>query len=878
MKSSSFLLLLLLIQFPLAGQNCLNADFESGLTNGYITYTGAIDSVGNVTIDKLELDPKRFKVMHISDGIDSIAANFCTLNDSLPMVSKDGGQYSLRLGNARPDAEAEKIVLNFTVTPELTFFLLKYAVVLNDPMHQPFEQPRFEMNILDELGNPVDCGIYKVRAAEFIPGFESCEGGWRIRPWTTVGFELQRFLGKTINIEILTTDCSQGAHAGYAYLDASCSPLEIKLEGYCPDSTTAQLRVTEGFIKYEWEADSTNTSNILHLVNPIPESVYTVTVTSGTGCTLVLKDTIPRLEEFPPPTFDAISHINICQGDSVIIQPNGLHLEEVINLNYNYSATSFVFAPIETTEYLFVSFNKHRCISDTLSVIVEVEPTIRSSFTTSADTYCFGDTVHLNYQSTGSNNYPFWFLEDSSFFSGEQPPPLIAIGPNSTMNITLIDSTICTIDTFSKQIAILDLPNSEMNMPPAVCVADTFLIEPMEQEVFKYQWRFNKGKISNASVLEFAYETAGLDTIFLLVTDTSSGCNNASFEVLNVHPLPSSNFEAIVIDTCPPAKLSLRTIAPINSTYDYQWQKDGFLFSTNNTPIETFEQEGIFLIKLTTNTNLGCSSVFEKNITIPSNPKAIITSSENTGCDYTGILLEGPTGKDPWTYQWRLSDGQIAMEQDPFFKLKEPGYIDIRLLVSNGACFDVADTTIAISVPPKHYVEILQNSQVIDQGENLSLPIHTSIESPILEWQPTTGLDCSDCPIPTANPLVSTQYVVSAKEEECIAYDSIHILVNRNRDIFIPTSFSPNNDGTNDLFYAMANNSGIKNIKSFRIFTRWGELCYEQFNFPISISNYGWDGSFKGRKAPNGVYVYQFEIEFIDGEQLLKSGEVTLVR
>jgi len=455
---------------------------------------------------------------------------------------------------------------------------------------------------------------------------------------------------------------------------------------------------------------------------------------------------------------------------------------------------------------------------------------------------------------------------------------LVDIAPTSNMNITIIDSNACTMDTFTKHITILELPSSEMNMPPAVCVADTFLIEPKKKEAFNYEWRFNKGKIANESVLEVAYETAGIDTIFLMVIDTLSGCNNSSYEILNILPLPSSNFEAIVMDTCPPAKLALKPIVPTNSIYNYKWQKDGSLFSTDNTPIETFEQEGIFSIKLTTDTDLGCHSEFEKNVSIPNNPKATINKSENTGCDYTEILLKGPTGKDPWTYQWRLSNGQFTTEQDPVFKFKESGNMDIMLLVSNGTCFDIADTTIFISLPPKPYVEILQNVQEIDQGEILSLPIHTSFEYPVFEWQPTIGLDCSDCPTPSANPLVSTQYVVSAQDEDCIAYDSIHILVNRNRDVFIPSSFSPNNDGTNDLFYPMANNSGIKNIKTFKIFNRWGELCYEQFNFPISISNYGWDGSFNGRKAPTGVYLYQFEIEFIDGEQLIKTGEVILVR
>jgi len=406
MKNTYFLLLLLLIQTPIVGQECLNAGFESGLADGYHTFIGSIDTFGNVVVNQLEFDPNRFTVMHIQDGIDSIAAKYCTINKSLKVVPDGGGQYALRLGNALAGAQAEKIRLTFRVTPDLTFFLLNYAVVLNDPAHEIFEQPRFEMNILDEQGRPLECGTYEVRAAPSIPGFESCKEGWRVRDWTAVGFELQRFLGDSIQIEILTTDCSQGAHAGYAYIDANCRPLEIQLEGYCPDSTTASLRVTEGFIKYEWEADSTNTSNILNLVNPVPETVYTVTVTSGTGCTLVLSDTIPTIEEFPIPKFDILPALTICKGDTILVEPSGLNLNEVFNLNYNYSASSFALNPTETTEYFFVSFDEHRCIADTLSLIIEVEEASRSSFVTSADTYCVGDTVHLAYQSTNSYNPP----------------------------------------------------------------------------------------------------------------------------------------------------------------------------------------------------------------------------------------------------------------------------------------------------------------------------------------------------------------------------------------------------------------------------------------------------------------------------------------
>ena len=70
----------------------------------------------------------------------------------LPVVPEDGGQYTLRLGNSQSGSKAERVVLSFTVTPELTFFLLRYAVILNDPDHAAFEQPRFELRILDENG------------------------------------------------------------------------------------------------------------------------------------------------------------------------------------------------------------------------------------------------------------------------------------------------------------------------------------------------------------------------------------------------------------------------------------------------------------------------------------------------------------------------------------------------------------------------------------------------------------------------------------------------------------------------------------------------------------------------------------------------------
>lgn len=187
-------------------QNCFNANIETGTLDGFTAFIGNINEDGEVILSEQVIDSTRHKIMHISEGFDTIALQNCEINKFLPVVPEDGEQFTLRLGNAYVGAEADLIGLKFTVTSETPFFQLRYAVVLNDPDHQEFEQPRFELRILDEANNVIPCGEYKVKAAPEIPDFESCRKGWRVRPWTTVGFDLQPYIGQTLLIEFLTTD------------------------------------------------------------------------------------------------------------------------------------------------------------------------------------------------------------------------------------------------------------------------------------------------------------------------------------------------------------------------------------------------------------------------------------------------------------------------------------------------------------------------------------------------------------------------------------------------------------------------------------------------------------------------------------------------
>lgn len=129
---------------------------------------------------------------------------------------------------------------------------------------------------------------------------------------------------------------------------------------------------------------------------------------------------------------------------------------------------------------------------------------------------------------------------------------------------------------------------------------------------------------------------------------------------------------------------------------------------------------------------------------------------------------------------------------------------------------------------------------------------------------------------------LSSQLVIAEVIDEngCIGRDEIFIRVDRDRNVFIPNAFSPNADNQNDLF-AVYTGPGVLNIKSFRVFNRWGEQVYFIENIDPLVFNsnaVGWDGRFQGKELNPAVFVYLIEVEFIDGELLLYRGDVTLTK
>ena len=98
------------------------------------------------------------------------------------------------------------------------------------------------------------------------------------------------------------------------------------------------------------------------------------------------------------------------------------------------------------------------------------------------------------------------------------------------------------------------------------------------------------------------------------------------------------------------------------------------------------------------------------------------------------------------------------------------------------------------------------------------------------------------------------------------------------RAVYIPSAFSPDNDGINDIFQIFARPGIVENIHTFQIFDRWGNLLFEQTDFLPNNPSFGWDGIFRGKLMNNAVFAWYAQIEFIDGETELFEGDVTLLK
>lgn len=276
---------------------------------------------------------------------------------------------------------------------------------------------------------------------------------------------------------------------------------------------------------------------------------------------------------------------------------------------------------------------------------------------------------------------------------------------------------------------------------------------------------------------------------------------------------------------------------------------------------------------LTITDRMGC--LFQVEILL-SEPTALDLSTNfiNPDCEglATGrVVVDNLTGGVA-PYFYTLNDAGFS--NNPEFDNLNSGNYKIVAEDANG-CEVEAEGILSAPIIP-----------TINLGPDLTIELadEISITPKVLEsvetvlWRADTGLSCYNCPMPIAVPTNPTTYKITVSSiDNCTATDSVRIQILVVRDVYVPNVFSPNQDGVNDILFI---NGGpeVSTIQSFSIYSRWGEQVFIQENFmPNDLAN-GWDGKRMDEFLESGVFIWQAVIDFIDGETLVYTGDVALVR
>lgn len=609
---------------------CTNADFESGT---FQNWTGQTGSCCGINTPNNGIINGQHTIM-TGNGIDPFSCG------DIPVVAP-GSTFSARLGNDASNYGAERLRYSFNITPENTLIIYKYAVVLEDAGHPAGDQPRFEAKLLDQNGQTIPCTYYYVAAGPG-SGFQSC-GGIQYKTWTTIGVDVTPYIGQTVTLDFATGDCGQGAHFGYAYVDAGCAPFLIDSR-YCEVQNglnIAILTAPAGFQSYQWSNGGTviGNNNSVVVINPQQGQVITCQITSVNGCVANLQATLT-------PSDVTASYIpeSVCLGDTLNLVNN------TIFENANQDSVSWVSSDgftSNTTDFSHVfsspgTYQVELFVQSDVGCIDSVTQTITINELPAADIsfsdICVGGSAQATSSSSISDNSlltNFWEVEGVQTSGNSVTIPYIGA---DTIAIQLVSiSTNNCSDTTTENIIIYDNPFADFTFTETcqdvpIDFANSSTVNAPQN---LFHWIYNGSEISTNADFSNQFSTAGQNSISLVVEDVypTATCLDTLTQNFFVHALPTLVYIADTTN-CEDLAFSYtnQTSVSTGETLTFTWDINGNQVATTQNLTYTLNDAGIYPVTLTATSSFGCESDTTFNMYIYPTPEEPILAVSTPIC------------------------------------------------------------------------------------------------------------------------------------------------------------------------------------------------------------------------------------------------------
>lgn len=413
----------------------------------------------------------------------------------------------------------------------------------------------------------------------------------------------------------------------------------------------------------------------------------------------------------------------------------------------------------------------------------------------------------------------------------------------------------------------------------------TGTVTDWDPSTFEVAWQILEGSLETTTeALSAKAKSAG--SYVLIVENLENGCTATDTVHVSENTVaPSAIAGDDIVLTCYDAVASLAAQPTESRPLDFLWTlPDGTTQTGENLQAA---QVGTYHL-LVTDTENGCTATDEVEV--------LPDENQPSGME---VEIEHPKCLGDGNGEIRVS--KVEGGEGPYlFQLNEQGFVDDSIfndLVPASYLLTVEDAsgcryTTEVKVNPGRQIDIDLGPDIeIEKGDSITLQPEISItydEVKSLRLTNNEGLRCDSCWVSwdDLKPTFSSVFVGTLIDENgCMAEDKVRVIVTEPRRVYIPNAFSPNGDGTNDVFLIYSQGD-VEEIEVMKVFDRWGGLVFANENFAPNDPSEGWNGIIPGRPHINGkadthnasVFVYFIEVRFKDGEKGLFEGGINLIR
>jgi gliding motility-associated-like protein len=644
---------------------------------------------------------------------------------------------------------------------------------------------------------------------------------------------------------VIATDAS-----GCQSIDSVSVMVNVLQPGnFCPDSSICiggsyQLCAT-GFSTYQWKpAASLSCGNCASpLASPSVSTTYTVIVADNQGC----KDSgTVTVSVNNPPVAVIMPDTGVCSGQSITLSGSGGN-------GYSWSPSTYlsctncanpVATPLTPIRYTLTVSNGNNC-SDTASVFIDVYNSPIVNVGTDRN-ICIGDSVQL----LASGALTYQWNPSSGLSCATCPDPVANPVLTTYYTVTGVNAQGCTAR---------DSVLITVNMPPVITISPDQSICVGDQANLNvsggsnYTW----SPVSSLSCTTCTNPVASpsATTTYSVQVTNAAGClaqDSVTVTVASPNNITLSNDTSV----CPGTSVPLVASGGVS----YTWLPNVDL--NNNTspnPVSTPSKDITYT--LTVVDANGCTIVdsVSLGLFVPADPLA---GNDTTVClDGEANLFAFNGMRYVWTPANDLNDPNIA---NPVATPNSNTVYTVTITDVNG-CENSGTVVINVANPPNVNAGV---DITIYNGESVQL-LASGANQYI--WTPNQYIDDPTIANPIVSTVVTSVYFVTGTDNNgCVGFDSITITVVETSQVYVPTAFTPNGDGKNDLF--ILHSSGF-NLIYFRVFNRWGDMVFESNDAAL-----GWDGNYNGGPAPIDTYIFQLSGFDEKGLPYIRQGNVTLLR